>query len=73
MIAAAGVLLAIFGYVYSQGRANNRLEERLDRNCRILGQVQADVRFLIVQHGKHLGDAQAFREIFQHAAIASCG
>lgn len=73
LVSIAVVTLAILGYFYSTGREVSDINARLDRNCRILASIQADVRFIIVEHTSNNREAQSFREIFNRSAIASCG
>lgn len=65
-------LLALLGYIYTTGKNDNSIDNKLDRNCRILAVIQADSRFLIIEHTDNKEQADAFREIFRKAASDSC-
>lgn len=65
--------LAIFGYVYTLGSALTNLDNKIDRNCRFLAIVEADSRYLIVQHIASDKEAKTFREIFTNAIRDTCG
>lgn len=65
------VVLALIGAAYNVSVKVNSIDGKLDRNCRVLAAIQADARFLILEHS---GSARGeFRQIFRNAAIESCG
>jgi hypothetical protein len=72
-VALGAILLPLLGYVYAQGRAIEGLNGRLDRNCRILAVVQANTRYIIIEHTATEAQADVFREIFNKALVDSCG
>ena len=66
-------VLALLGYVYTVGSAVSDVQSRLDRNCRILAVIQANTRFIIIEHTTSQESSKAFQEIFQRALVDSCG
>lgn len=69
---AISAVAIMIGWAYTTGQAISDVQGRLDRNCRILATIQADVRFIIVEHTAKRSDAESFREIFKDSAIAAC-
>ena len=63
--------------MYSNGQSASDTQSRLDRNCRVLVSIQADVRFVIIQHAADkahgTSQAEAFRELFRRAGFEACG
>ena len=64
--------LPILALVYSTGQEINSIQDRQDRNCRVLSIIQADVRYIIVEGASSKDEARAFRELFRHGVMEAC-
>lgn len=73
MFSTLVAVAALLGYIYTSGMNDTNVDNKLDRNCRIMAAVQANTRFLIIQHTTNKFEADAFREIFQKAFENACG
>lgn len=73
-VALGAIIITLIGGSLSLGQSVGSIGDKLDRNCRILSTINADVRFLIVEHSqlesKKLADQ--FRQIFQSAGQERC-
>lgn len=80
--AAVGALVSAFIVVFAAGQFVGTVNTGVDRNCRVLVTVLADVRFLAVTEAdEHSGKsaarnpnstANALREIFRNTAPETC-
>lgn len=63
--AGIAILVAVLGFVYSNGQAVSETNQKLDRNCRILIQLDQDIRLHILAerppHG--VGVLEGFPEV----------
>lgn len=71
-IALGVAFLTLMGAVYSIGTKASSIESKLDRNCRVLIQVRADVDYVILVLSP-TGPAKGLRRIFGGTAPELCG
>lgn len=79
--AAVGALVSVFIVVFAAGQFVGTVNTGVDRNCRVLVTILADVRFIAITEAdehttkntaRHTDTANALREVFRNTAPETC-
>lgn len=73
IVGVASLVVIVIGGVYRLANEVSTVNAELDRNCRILVTINADVRFQIIEAQQDKATAATYARLFKEAGTEVCG